>query len=178
MILVGMLAGSGWAAKVLKMNLAELVQRADKIFKGQVLLVDYEYIRVAGADLRIARYQIRVEEGLKGSFDRNGIVELAMLAPQKTFSDAGPYQRVGLDLGLPQLRINQEYVLFTSQPSVIGLSTTVGLGQGCFHFEEPEKVSMVANEFGNAGLLDGIRENVAVPLSYKELTDLVRQFVR
>ena len=40
---------------------------------------------------------------------------------------------------MPQLAVGRTYLVFTTQPSEIGLSTTVGLGQGAFRINQVGK---------------------------------------
>ena len=50
------------------------------------------------------------------------------------------------------LTVGQTYLVFTTQPSGVGLSTTVGLGQGCFRLYGKGDSQMAVNEVNNAGL--------------------------
>ena len=62
---------------------------------------------------------------------------------------------MSLDIN-PDLAVGQTYVLFTSQPSAIGLSTTIGLSQGLFRvFNSAQGRELAANGLDNAGLFDG-----------------------
>ena len=48
--------------------------------------------------------------------------------------------------------MGREYLLFTTRPSQVGLSTTIGLGQGAFLIDDAGKEELTANAFGNMGL--------------------------
>ena len=60
---------------------------------------------------------------------------------------AGP-QKFAIFRDIPRLDVGRDYLLFTSAASRIGLSTTVGLGQGCFDIVG----SAALNRAGNLGL--------------------------
>ena len=53
---------------------------------------------------------------------------------------------------MPELAIGQTYLVFTTQPSAIGLSAIVGLGQGAFRIEQVGKDEVAVNEVNNSGL--------------------------
>jgi len=62
----------------------------------------------------------------------------------------------------PDLQVGSDYVLFTTAPSAVGLSTTVGLSQGLFHiFNDANGRELAANGLGNQGIFGG-------PVSYSE----------
>jgi hypothetical protein len=69
---------------------------------------------------------------------------------------------------LPELGVGEDYVLFTTKPSAVGLSTTVGLGQGAFKlFVSEDGEELAANELNNAGLFNG-------PVTYTQLASAIR----
>ena len=49
------------------------------------------------------------------------------------------------------LAVGQTYLVFTTQPSGVGLSTTVGLGQGCFRLYGKGDSQMAVNEVTTPG---------------------------
>jgi hypothetical protein len=53
---------------------------------------------------------------------------------------------------MPDLVVGSSYLVMTTRPSTIGLSTTVGLGQGCFRISQVGKEEQATNEANNAGL--------------------------
>ena len=53
---------------------------------------------------------------------------------------------------VPRLTMGHDYLLFTTKPSSIGLSTAVGLGQGAFAVYSQDKQDWAVNEFDNTGL--------------------------
>ena len=78
---------------------------------------------------------------------------------------------------VPRLERGREYLLMTTAPSTIGLSTTVGLGQGCFFIRSVGKEEMAVNAFNNSGLFDGMEEPEGYtggPIAYGQLVDQIR----
>src|SRR5262245_46068748 len=155
------LASAAQSTMLLQMNLKDLSTRADKIFRGTVIAVDTGTVRAGGADLPTVTYRLRVGEAFKGQFDVKGepYVELRMVG---TFKDAGSsaaVRHLSVLRDVPRLEMGREYVLFTTRPSSIGLSTTVGLGQGAFTIvgQGNDKEAAV-NAFDNVGLNRGIPE--------------------
>ena len=74
---------------------------------------------------------------------------------------------------VPVLRQGGDYVLFTTRESSIGLSVTVGLGQGAFRVlpvDGTDDQFTAVNEFNNAGL--GL--NGAGPVEYNMLGAQIR----
>ena len=54
----------------------------------------------------------------------------------------------------PSSSVGHDYLLLTTPPSPIGLSTTIGLGQGSFQITGKAGQEMATNEDNNLGLLD------------------------
>jgi hypothetical protein len=158
------------AAMVAKMNLGELTYNAELIARVTVLDVEQESMNLGGSDLPVVAYTLRVDEPFKGSFQTlkgTAVVEVRMLGSVKQEVAAGSLQRVSILPDLPQLQLGRDYVLFTTAPSALGLSSPVGLGQGAFRIYTEEKHEMAANELNNAGLFSG-------PVSYGQLAAAIR----
>jgi len=154
------------AAMVKQMSLSDLVGNADKVFRGTVLTKEPGTVMAGGGALDTVVYTLRVEDALKGDFG-NGksaqVIELTLLGSLKAPTQAQSQQRL-FSLGVnPDLLVGGDYVLFTTAPSAIGLSTTVGLDQGLFRvFATGAGSEMTANGLGNRGLFGG-------PVSYDQL---------
>ena len=137
-LLMGGLAAN--AATVLKMDLETLCDNADRIFRGTVVSVQEGTVTAGGADLPTVTYTLKVDESFKGTYTTEKGVNYAtvtMLGTLKPASAAGgSVERYSFLPTLPALSQGQDYLLMTSAPSAIGLSTTVGLGQGCFHLAD------------------------------------------
>lgn len=172
-VLLGLvlLAGPGlYASMVRMMDLGELCNRAGMIFRGTVVDVTTGTLEVGGGELPTVTYRVRVDETFKGDFsdakDGAAFVEVRMLGEVKDVL-VGNLRRFSKLPKLPQLTPGQEYVLMTTTPGPTGLSTTVGIGQGCFDLFYDDKVEMAVNELGNQGLYDG-------PVAYDQLADDIR----
>src|SRR5262249_22294348 len=103
-----------------------------------------------------------------------------MLGLGKSTAPTGNSKKLSALRDLPQLEMGRDYVLFTTRPSAIGLSTTVGLGQGAFAIQSGTKEESVANAFGNAGL--DVRRAAAAagqprsgPIPYADLARAIRE---
>ena len=89
----------------------------------------------------------------------------------------GQATRMSLFRDMPRLKLGDSYLLFSTPPSAVGLSTTVGLGQGCFHLASIENKMMAVNGFDNVGLFSGMSIGdmpVKGPVSYDRLADVIR----
>lgn len=154
------------AAMVQQMGLSDLVGNADKVFRGTVLSKEPGTVTAGGGELDTVVYTLRVDDAIKGDFGTGKsarTIEITMLGDLKERPIAsGPQRLFSLNIS-PDLRVGSDYVLFTTSPSTIGLSTTVGLDQGLFRVFATENGSdMTANGLGNQGLFGG-------PVSYDEL---------
>jgi hypothetical protein len=152
------------AAMIMKMNLAQLTDRADTIFRGEVLSVEPGKISIGGGTLPTVTYRLRVDEAFKGQFEAkenvSPEVEITMLGTFKAdahSNQSGGHTRLTSSLPeLPKLQVGQSYVLFTTAPGKSGLRSPVGLGQGSFRiYAGANKTEFAVNELNNIGLFDG-----------------------
>lgn len=154
------------AGMVRQMALTELVDNADKVFRGTVLRAERGSVSAGGAELPTITYVLRVDDAISGQFDsgKGGReISLTMLTSPKAPVTDGDVQRVSIADINPDLEVGNGYVLFTTTPSRIGLSTTVGLDQGLFRiYNGPNGEEMAANALDNQGLFNG-------PVSYADL---------
>ncbi len=147
------------AAMVMKMDLAGLVGNADKVFRGTVIGKGADTISAGGGTLPVVVYTLRVDDAIKGEFgdgkDATTIV-LRMVGNLKPEPQTGDVRRLGSTGVNPDLKVGSTYVLFSTRPSAVGLSTTVGLGQGLFRvFTDAGGRELAANALNNQGLFDG-----------------------
>lgn len=148
------------AAMVLKMNLSQLTDRADAIFRGHVLSAEPGKVAIGGGTLPTVTYRLRVDEAFKGKFDakENAApeVEITMLGTFKATVGSGSQTHLFASLPeIPQLRVGEDYVLFTTAPGKSGLRSPVGLGQGSFRiYSGASKTELAVNELNNLGLFD------------------------
>ncbi len=171
---LALVATAASAAMVQRMGLDQIVGNADKVFRGTVIDKFQDTVRAGGSDLPVVVYRFRVSDAIKGDFGTGRDAEYAevrMIGRMKPEPGTGAVQHVGmLDMN-PSLDMGAEYVLFTTPPSRVGLSTTVGLDQGLFRILLDDNGNEVAvNGVNNQGLFQG-------PVSYDELTAAVRRAV-
>lgn len=167
------------AASVLQMNLGSLCDRSDKVFRGRVMDSTAETVAAGGGEIPVVTYTIAVEEEFKGDFGPKPVVTLRLLGSKTALVPVGgDIQRVSAFAGLPVLSVGQEYLLFTTQPSAIGLSTTVGLGHGCFHISAENKEELVVNEFDNVGIFAGFAGMPASgPVTYDAMAAAIHDYL-
>ncbi|NNK34100.1 MAG: hypothetical protein HKP02_13300 [Xanthomonadales bacterium] len=144
---------------VMKFDLPGLVGNADKVFRGTVVDKGPDTVTAGGGTLPVVVYTLQVDDAIKGDFGgekESKTIQIRMLGNLKAQPQTGDIRRfAGIDMNL-DLTVGGTYVLFTTQPSSIGLSTTVGLGQGLFRvFTDARGRELAANALDNQGLFDG-----------------------
>lgn len=152
------------ATTVKPFNLSQMTGNADKIFRAEVIAVKTGAINVGGGELSTTTYTFRVNDLIKGQLSKqsgkiNNIIELQMVGSLKKPNSENGIRNVG-GFRTPKLITGNEYLLFTTPPSSVGLSMTVGVGQGLFSFKDG---SFVRNEFNNVGLFRGMASSVDFP---------------
>jgi hypothetical protein len=167
------------AVTLLQLNLEDLCLRADRVYRGTVISVEPGSVEMGGGRLPTVTYAIRVDEAFKGSFENRKGERFASLT---TIGKMAPVTVDGIrrvwDLsGIPELSVGASYLLFTTPPSAVHLSTPVGLGQGCFRIAGREGAEEAENQFRNIGLfrdmgIDDLPAEGAV--SYRRLAAEVR----
>lgn len=177
------------AATVVQLNLEQMVDRSDKIFRGTVLDAREGTVDAGGGKLPVVTYRIRVDEELKGTFQEvKGvrIAEIRMLGKLKPAAPSTGVAAISPLSDLPRLKVGQDYLLLVTPESTIGLSSTVGLGQGRFELKGKPGQEVAVNENQNRGLFRGMGPTGpgggAVPqgdgpLPYSALASLIRNFV-
>ncbi|MFN0127278.1 MAG: hypothetical protein ACKV19_11400 [Verrucomicrobiales bacterium] len=152
---------------VQQMRLEALCQNAGRIVRGTVVNVSRGQVEVGGGLLPTVVYKIQVKENLAGTPAE--LVVLTMVARPKSPTQAGNATRLAL-VELPQLEEGKEYLLFTTKPSKAGLTSPVGLAQGCFSISKSGKTEFAVNGVDNAGL--GLPSKG--PIAYQELVKRIR----
>lgn len=142
------------ADTVKQMNLAEMVQRADKIYRATVISVTPGTVEVGGGQLPTITYRLQVEEVFRGDIPT---VKGMKIAEIRTLGKTKPVQQGNARLlsalpKMPQLAVGKTYLVLTTRPSAIGLSSTVGLGQGSFQIFGRGKSETAVNAVNNRGL--------------------------
>jgi hypothetical protein len=144
------------ATMLMHLDLAAMTDRADRIFRGTVIGVEQSSIEAGGGELPMVIYRLKVEDSLKGEADvvkgDESYVEIHMVGSIKDEALQGDLVHFDMFRDVPRLRMGSDYLLFTTPPSAIGLSTTVGLGQGAFSVYSQDKQDWAVNQFDNAGL--------------------------
>ena len=174
-------AAASSATTVRQMKLDELTRNAGNIVRGTVLSIEPGTVKTDGGEIPVTTYLVRVSDNLKG---RRAVVKgrisdhfaVTMFGSEVQTRAPSGLRRFSA-ITLPKLRVGQEYVLFTTPPGPLGLSVTVGLGQGTFRFVGNDRVVNGAN---NAGLIRGSRASRLAPhgpIPYAELADRVRAIV-
>lgn len=181
------------AASVAQMNLAQMVGRADRIFRGTVTAVVAGSVRAGGGQIPTTTYRIKVEEAFKGSFDKVKDVEYAEIRMVgKTKPVTLGTRRLVSPLSLPDLKVGERYLLLTTARSAAGLSTTVGLGQGSFRVLGSGSHERAVNELNNWMLFKGMegggpaaelnrepaaRPSSQGPIAYRDLAGQIQALV-
>lgn len=184
-VALALLAGQAMdAATIRQFNLEQMVDRADRIFRGTVLDAKEGTVQVGGGELPVVTYRIRVDEALKGELQEvkgQTIAEIRMIGKLESSRTASARRLSTLPV-LLRLEVGQDYLLLTTPPSAAGLSNTVGIGQGSFRlFGKPGQETAV-NAYNNQGLFTGMSRAAAGtpsggPVPYPVLADLIRDLV-
>ena len=144
------------AGKVLQMNLSQLTNNAEKIFRGTVLDMRTGTVDVGGGTLPTVTYVVQVTDGLKGTFKTVKSMQVAEITMVGTIKQeqkrSGNFLHNSILPKMPRLQVGAEYLLFCTQASSAGLCTTVGLGQGSFRIVNKNKSVTPVNEVNNIGL--------------------------
>ena len=173
------------AATVIQMNLQQMVDRSDKIFRGTVLDAREGKVSVGGGELPVVTYRIRVEESFKGSYNEvkgMQIAEIKMVG-KITPNNASPVRSRSPLADLPRLEVGKDYLLLTTPQSAIGLSTIVGLGQGRFSLHGKPGQEVAVNDAKNYGLFNGMPPSPTTsippegPVPYQDLAAIIRDLV-
>ena len=142
------------ATTVMQMNLEEMVQRSAQIYRGTVLSATEGTVQVGGGQLPVVTYRLQVEESFQGDIPvvkGMRIAEIQMIG-KSGIVRSGTMVRASVLPRMPELAVGRTYVVFTTQPSAIGLSAIVGLGQGAFRIDQAGKDESAVNEVNNSGL--------------------------
>lgn len=163
------------ASMVRKMDLAEMCNNADRIFRGRVLGIETGTLETGGTQLPTVTYTMEVSDAIQGEFTQKGDKSYAEVTMVGTLKDeqTGDVRRFSKLPALPAMASGQEYLLVLTPDSSIGLTMTVGLGQGCFSVIQDAKGDVAVNELGNAGLSDSING----PVGYDHLASAIRALI-
>jgi hypothetical protein len=163
------------AADVIHMTLRDLVARGDRIVRGTVLAADEGTLAAGGGALPIITYRIRVDEALKGAVSQGDEIQVRLLASTKQ-TPGGQSRRFPILRDLPRFAVGRDYLFVLTRPSRVGLSTTVGLGQGLFELRGRPGQEQAVNDANNLGLFNGLQGAPAAagPVDYASLVKHIR----
>lgn len=173
-----LLAASPLMATILKhMNLEDLAGNADRIFSGMVIEIDKGSLEIGGGKLATVTYRVMVDTALRGDFtDKEGhqIADIRMVGDQEPVR-SGDAVRLPVTPKMPEIQLGKRYLFFQTAPSDAGLSTTVGLGQGCFRISGDPGEELAVNEYDNLGLFRGMAVPTpeSGPIAFKSLTERI-----
>ena len=123
------------ATTMLQLDLAQLTERAGRIFRGTVVDVEQGTIEAGGGELPAVTYKLRVDDLFKGEADLvkgdKAMIEIRMVGSIKDSLSVGDPSVRHLP-GRAEAQMGSDYLLFVTPQSDIGLSVSVGLGQGAF----------------------------------------------
>lgn len=171
------MASAVHATTVLQMNLAQMITSSDKVFVGTVIDVSESRVAVGGGEVPAVTYRFRVADTFKGEYQQSkGVTftEVTMLGTLKNVKEG-----VHPIIDFPLLRIGEQYLMIVAPEGPIGLTTTMGLGQGMFSLSGDGSDKVALNAANNVGLFAGMSvgfaDGVAIP--YSELAALIRNIV-
>jgi hypothetical protein len=151
------------ATTVMQMNLVEMAQRSAQIYRGTVLSATEGTVKIGGGQLPVVTYRLQVEESFRGDIPvvkGMRVAEIQMIGKSSPVRK-GTLVRASVLPQMPALAVGRTYVVFTTQPSTLGLSAIVGLGQGAFRIDHVGKQELAVNEVNNSGLF----RDMAAPAS-------------
>ena len=129
------------ASQIRSLNLAEMTERAERIFSGRCVDVRVELDPELGVN--VTHVTFAPERGAKG--DVRGSVTIKMLGDPDSVA------------GLPVFHEGEEVVLFLYGESAHGLTSPVGFGQGKFVVQRDKQGQRLAvNAFANENLFRGL----------------------
>jgi len=178
------LASTVQATMLMQFNLKELTTRADRVFRGRVVGVETGTVHAGGGELPSIIYRLKVDERFKGEYSVTKgdatFVEIRMVGAKSDSTTADGMRHFSAFREVPRLEMGGEYLLFTTRPSSVGLSTTVGLGQGAFRIVDTGKNEDAVNAFNNVGLKRGLAPSAlpslpeSGPITYRQLATAIR----
>jgi hypothetical protein len=148
-VIAASLSGA-WASSVRSLDLDELTRRAAVIVSGRCQSVEVVFDPALGRKATVVT--LAVDRSVKGPGGPTHAFRLPVTSGVDGWEIAG----------LPRFAPGEELVLFLYGPSVLGLSSPVGFGQGVFRVGADKHGRRVAlNDHGNARLLRGLPERAA-----------------
>ena len=165
------------ASTVAQMNLEQMVTNSERVFVGTIIDVTESRRQIGGGEVPAVTYKIRVSDTFKGDFEEikgELYTEVTMLGSLKHLA-AGRHPITDF----PMLAIGGEYLLMVAPAGPIGLTATMGVGQGCFTLSGDESDKVALNGANNVGLFSGMQVGFTggEPISYGALSSLINDIV-
>jgi hypothetical protein len=183
-------AGSNLGASmVAQLNLAQMCARSHMIYRGTILSSTEGTVEVGGGQLPVVTHRVRVDETFRGEVQEVKGLRITELTTIGKIASVrrGDLMSIPAPPRMPQMTVGRTYLFLTTRPSAVGLSATVGLGQGCFYIYRDGKDEVAVNEANNNGLfrdmdMTAVRARAARaesishagPLPYDELARQIR----
>lgn len=165
------------AATTLQMNLAQMVTNSDRVFVGTVVQITESMKQVGGGEIPAVTYRLKVGDAFKGTYDEikgEKYADVTMLGSLKILA-SGKHPITDF----PMLSVGNDYLLMVAPDGPVGLTTTMGLGQGCFSISDGVSDKVALNGANNVGLFSNMNIGIAdgAAVSYSELSTLITDLV-
>ena len=163
-----------FATTVLQMNLDQLTVNSESVYRGTIVSMEQITVEGGGGELPALHYKVRVTEVLKGDVPT---IKGEQMAEFRILGNVKAMNAGRVLPAFPVIQSGTEYLLFVSPAGPIGLTSTMGLGQGCFNFTRQGDIEMVVNAFDNVGLfkgMDAASMPASGPAEYAQVADMVR----
>lgn len=150
LLLAMLMAATAQATRVRVMNLAELVEHAQRIFVGRCVAEE----AAAAGSIPYTRYTFEVLDAVKGvGGERVTVGQFGVTRPRAM---PGGKMQVTRISGMPRYRPGDKVLLFLGPESAIGLSSPVGLQQGAFLVLGEGRRQKLVNAVDNRNLSHGL----------------------
>ncbi|MBI2618973.1 MAG: hypothetical protein HYW57_02725 [Ignavibacteriales bacterium] len=177
---LGTFIAGGSPQGISPLNIERLVDQSGMIFAGKVIGV--ETGRKDQMNLYVTYYTFEVTDALFGvETDTVRIKQYGGEADGRSFYPEG----------VPRFKIGEELLVMLYPPSKVGMTSTVGKGQGKFLIQDDDssRIKQVANAFNNKGLFRRLRypgtvadeswaaEQPTGPLGYEAFVETIRDLI-
>ncbi len=165
-LLAVLTCAAGWATSVRLVNLAEMTEAADRVFRGRCVSV--KKLADPAGGFPAVEFRFEVLEAVKGT-EKGQTVVFRQVQTARRGAGGIP--------GIPEYRKGEDLLIFLAGDSRIGLTSPIGLGQGAFRLREGGDGDLEAlNEIENRNLTVGLESAKAASmgLSSEEMATLRR----
>ena len=159
---------------VAQMNLEAMVTQADLVFIGRVIDMTESVVDAGGGQLPATTFTLAVSESFKGQYEEikgQTVARVTMLGTRKQFlTNTHPIRE------FPNLTMDKEYLLAVAPAGKVGLTTTMGWGQGCFLISGKGSTRFALNGVNNVGLFSDME--TALPSDPSVSLDQLKAMIR